>query len=166
MGVADQEEIEVTAVDADRHAQRDPFSQHADLAHLAQGPAHAHGGLARPHLVVVAGEEDQQRIPAELEQATAVRVGDGQEVHETGADGLAELFGAHLAVRGQALGELGEPRDVDEDHRPRDLAVQCLGGVGDPVDDQARQVGREGMGIVDARKGTHTRRRRCHAFDA
>ena len=147
--VADEEEVEAAAVEADVHAQRDRADGGLGPADRAQHPPHHVGRACRPPLVLRAREEEQQRVAAELQQAPAVGVGDVQQVPEGRVHDLVHLLGALLALSGQALGHGREAGDVDERHRPLQLAAERLRLGTEPLD---RDAGDEG-GEVRARLG-------------
>ena len=108
--------------------------------HLFQGPTHLHRRPAGPGRLPVAGEEQQERVTAELDQLTAVARGDPEQGHEAPVDGLGQRLGPDLPVFCQSLRELGETGDVDEGHRSLD----------DPVPTQAADfpVGQKGGEIA------------------
>jgi hypothetical protein len=93
--------------------------------------------------VVVAGEEEQQRVAAELQEAATGLVRDLEQGLEAGPDGVGDLLGADLAVPGQALGHLGEAGDVDEEERAVDGLGQVIGRGGRPVQGQPGDVGQQ-----------------------
>ena len=100
--------------------------------------------------VVVAGEEEQQRVTAELDEGPPVSVGNVEELLKAGIDAFGHLLGTHLPVPGQALGHVGEAGDVAEDHRPFDglpAGDSILGIVrSGPFDGWGREVGEEVLG--------------------
>ena len=139
----DQEHVEEVAVDPDRHPQVHPLTQDVESAGGPQVPPHGEGRTARTRLVLGSREEEEQGVPAELQQLGAIGVGQGQEADEALVDDGSEFLGSDLALFGQSLGELGETRDVDEDQTALDRPVVQLGCGGLPVHDQARQVRHE-----------------------
>ena len=98
--------------------------QHGEATDHAERPAHLNGRQAGPGLVRLAREVDEQRVTAELEQAAAVGHGQVEKRDEAGVDRRGELLGARLPQTGQALGELGEPRNVDERNGALELLVR------------------------------------------
>ncbi len=91
------------------------------------------------------GKEEQQRVATELEQPASVRHSEVEQGDKAAPDGSRELLGTDLPVPGEALGQFGEPRDVDKRHRADLFPVAHIGHGGDPVDDQPREVRRERM---------------------
>ena len=87
------------------------------------------------------GEQEQERVAAELQEAAALAVRDREQLGEAAPDGVGELLGADLPALGQPLRELREARDVDERHGSLDFLIRPVGVVGDPVDDEPGQVG-------------------------
>ena len=136
MRIADEEEVDLTAVNADRHPQRDLACRGEADTHLVQGPLHGQGGGTGPALMFVSAEQEEQRIAPELEQVAAVYVGGREQGAEGVADDLGQLLGTDPALACEALGHLGESRDVDQDHRPLDGAMQFPGCVLVPVPNQ------------------------------
>ena len=122
----------------------------ADRAHRLAGlldqPLHRGRGAARAQLVVVAGEEEEQRVAAELEDVAAVAVGDRDQPLEDAADEQDQLLGAHSALRLEPLGERREARDVERDERARHDREARVGVLAPPVDDELRQVRLEDRG--------------------
>ena len=100
--------------------------------------------------MAVAGEEQEQRVAAELEHVAAVTLGDADQVVEDGRDAADELLGAGLAVDGEPLGERGEAGDVDRDERAVERARARAVGLLAPAADQARDVGGEDRGCCGA----------------
>ena len=97
------------------------------------------------------GEQEQERVAAELQEAAAGSVRDLEQRLEAGADRVGDLLGADLAVAGEPLGHLGEPGDVDEEERPVDDLLGLLGGEERPVDGQAGDVGEQRLvGVLRA----------------
>jgi len=155
--------VEVTRVDADGHPERDLLAQHGQPAHGPQGPAHLDGGPAAAGLVVGSGEVQEEGVTAELQQAATVGHGQVEQGHEARPDGGRELLGTDPAVTGQALGQLGEARDVHEDDGARLDPEPLVGPPGQPLDAQPGEVRGEPPGFGAARHpagGTHTRRLR------
>ena len=112
-----------------------------DPAEGAQGLTHVHCAAGRAPGVVGAGEEEEQGVAAELQEAAGEPVRGGEHLGEAGADDVGELLGADPAPFREPLRECGEPGDVHEDQRAVELAPRPLGIVQDPVDRDARQVG-------------------------
>ena len=139
-GVAHQEEVEVSAVHPDGHAQhhgprrrRDP----ADAPHGGPHPEHRPCGTQR---VVGALEEQRHGISAPLDQVGAIGLGHVQQRREGGVEDVAHLLGADLALAGQAFGQPGEPRDVDEGEGSADAHVSVVRAGRGPREQQLRDV--------------------------
>ena len=137
MGRAHREEMEASRMHALRHSQRDLGTGNFDPADVAQRAAHQDRRAAGARGVTIALEPQKQGIAAELEQAAAVLVGDGQDRLETASDRLGDLFGALAALAREPLGQFRESGDVHEyggavarssigwpDRRP-DVAGEC-----------------------------------------
>ena len=143
MGAAHQEHVEEPAVDPHRHPQGHFVPEHREPTHHAQGAAHLEGGPARPGLVLLPGEQQQQCVATELQKAPTVGVSDVEEGGEALPDGGRQFFGPDLAVLGQGLRQLGEARDINEGDGPVDAQVPTSRGTRHPIDDQSRQIGRQ-----------------------
>ena len=85
------------------------------------------------------GEEQQQRVAAELDQTAAVLIGRGEQLAEHESDDVGDLLGSHPAEPGQPLRHLREARDVDEHHRAVDGLHAQVGLLDDPLDGEPRQ---------------------------
>ena len=129
VGDADEEELDVAGVHAHRHRQREAARRRRHGGGRAQRGAHLDGCVAGLFGVVVAAEEEEQRVAAELQQLAAAGRRDGEHRPEHPVERLDDLLGADPAVPGQPLGERGEARDVGEDQRAVDRAVQRPGGL-------------------------------------
>ncbi len=141
--LADEEEVEDVAVDADVHLQRHRPDRRPRPPQRPQGPAHAVGGIAGTGSVVLPGEEEEQGVATELEQSTPSRVGDVEQALEGPIHHLRDLLGAELALLGEPLGHCGEAGDVDEVERSLEFASSGVGLCAQPVHDDARHVGRQ-----------------------
>ena len=67
----DHEHVERAPVDADRDPQDHPSGRRVQPPGRPQPGPHAHGGMSGTGGVVLAGEQQEQRIPSELEQIAA-----------------------------------------------------------------------------------------------
>src|SRR5206468_649965 len=99
------------------------------------------GGVASSRGVLGPGEEQQQRVSAELQKSATVLVRDGKQPSEGRVQDLGDFLGTDLALLGQALGQLGEPRDVDENEGALDRAGRRVRRFSLPVGKQTRNVG-------------------------
>ena len=68
--------------------------------------------------VVLAPEEQQDGVAAELQQVGMVGIGAPDQLREGGVDDAGYLLGALPAALRERLGEVGEAGDVGEDERP------------------------------------------------
>ena len=93
--------------------------------------------------MLVAGEEQQERVAAELQDVAAVAVRDGDETLEDAADQQDELLGAHAALRLEPLGEAREAGDVGRDERAGHDCEVRVGALALPVKNEPREVGLE-----------------------
>ena len=96
-------------------------------------------GGAGPQQVVLVVEEQQHRVAAELQELAALLRRDAEERVEARVDRLGDVLGALASAAGQALGQLGEAGDVDEDGGSLDDPVVGGGGTHQPSEDGARQ---------------------------
>ena len=139
-GRSDEEEVDVPGVHADRHREGQPSDRGGHGGGLAQGGAHLDGRVAGLLGMVLALEEEEEGVAAELEQLTAPRRGDAQHRPEDPVERLDDLLGADPAPARELLGEGGEAGDVGEDERRVDDAPQRPGGVVVPGERQRRYV--------------------------
>ena len=124
---ADEEQVDVPGVDPHRHLQREAADRRGHGRGLAQRRAHLDRRVTRLLGVVRPREEEQQCVPAELQQLTAPRARDPQHRAEHAVEGLDDLLGADPAPSRQLLGQGGEARHVGEHERPVDDAPQLSG---------------------------------------
>ena len=122
-----EEEVERPRVDAHVHAQRDLARGCVERAELVERAPHAVRRVAGARGMCVALEEEQERIAAELHEAAAVRVRDGEQACERRAHHVGHLFGAARPERCEALRHRGEAGDVDEGERPLERPVPSRG---------------------------------------
>ena len=85
-------------------------------------PLHVRGRVGSARLVALAVEEEQQRVPAELEHVAVVALGDPDQALEDAREQQHELLRARPALRLQPLRERGEAGEVDRDQRPFELS--------------------------------------------
>ena len=111
------------------HAQHDATGAGVQPADVGEARLHAERGAGGALGVIGAGEEEEQRVAAELQQAAAGLVRDLEQRLEAGADRVGHLFGADLAVAGEPLGHLGEAGDVDEEQRAVDRPGRSASGA-------------------------------------
>ena len=138
---ADEEEVKQTGVRTHRHPERHPPHRRRERAHPAQLRPHPVGGRDRAEGMVVALEEQEQRVAPELDQAAAAGVRLGEQCPEGVTDDVRDLLGTDLALPGEALRHLREPRNVHEHHRPVDLAHERVGHRLLPVENEPGQIG-------------------------
>ena len=128
----DQEQVDVATADPHRHRQvQSPDRRHS--RRVAEGTAHRHCRAAARLGMIVAVEQQQQRVAAELEQLTSLLGGDLQHRSEDAAQRVDQFLGSDPATRGQAFGEGGEPRDVGEAERPVEHSPATLGFARHPL---------------------------------
>ena len=109
----EHEQVRAT-VDPHRDAQDDtPAGRDHRPAGLQRG-AHAVCGAAGPLGVIVALEEQEQRVAAELDEIATLAASDTQEGVESGVQDESELLGARPSELGEPFRQLGEARDVGE----------------------------------------------------
>src|SRR3954451_10458 len=132
MRPADMEEVVRPGVDADRHAELEVRAAgQLDPANIPKCTAHPHRRTACVGDVVTVLEQEQQRVAAELDQAAIVGVRDRQQIRETRLDRVGDLLGPLPADLRELLGELREPRDIDEDDGAVDRPPQVVRGRGE-----------------------------------
>ena len=122
VGVADEEELEASGVESGVHLQLNRAGGRLRASDRAQRPTHLERRTRGSGGVVVALVEQQQGVAAELEQASALRVGDREERGEGRVHHLCDFFRARSAEAREPLGHGREPGDVDERERAFDLA--------------------------------------------
>jgi hypothetical protein len=151
--VADEEEVELAAVDADRHAQHHHARRGAHPAdHLQRRPHPVRCprgalGVVRPL------EEQQDGVPAPLHEIGAVVHGLGEQPRERGTEDVAHLLGTDLALAGKALGQPGEAGDVDEGEAAGHTQVPIVRARRRPAEKQPGDVRQQAVDLV--RSGGH-----------
>jgi len=90
--------------------------------------------------VAVPVEQQQDRVPAELQQVAAQGQDGFQHPGEDRLDDVGQLLRAHPAAAGQALAERGEAGDVGEQQRRIELAGPHVRLLGQPARVRRRQV--------------------------
>ena len=139
MRLPDEEELEASGVEAGVHLQLDRRRRTSSVVRSrAASDRISNAARAARDGVIVALVEQQQGVAAELEQAAALCVGDGEQRGEGRVHHLCDFFRAGSAEAGEPLGHRGEPRDVDECERALDLAPLGLGMVAEPFERQPR----------------------------
>ncbi len=137
----DEEELARAGVDAGGHAQVDrPDRAHRRAGRLDE-PLHLGGRVAGARFMLVALEQHQQGVPAELEHVAAVAAGDSDQALEHAADDEDQLLGAGAPLGGESLGEGREAGEVDRDQRSVEPPIELPWVVARPADDERRQVG-------------------------
>ncbi len=144
MGAADQEEVEYACVDADRHPQGDLAGTGDANAHVNQLLLHRTGRGTATESVPITGEEEQQSVPTEFEEAAAEGIGGSKELMKGRGNDAGEFLGPELSMFRQTFGNRGETRDVDKDHRAFETLVQSTGSFLIPLPHHPRQVGLRG----------------------
>ena len=122
---ADEEAAELAAVHPGRHPQLHASRRWSRVDRQPGGAAACRRPRRRALGVRLPGEEHEQRVPAELQKAAAALVRDREELREAPTDDVDHLFGADLAVTGEALRELRETGDVDEEQGTVDHLPAC-----------------------------------------
>ena len=140
MRVADEEEVESVAVNADVHLQMCDACRRLRAADRAQPPPHAEGRAGGPSRMVFPREEQEKSVSAELQQPAAVRVRELQQGRERRVHDVRDLLCACLAQAREPLGHGGEAGDVHERERSVDLDPAAVGVVAEPFE---RQPGNE-----------------------
>ena len=143
VGRTDTAEEKRAAVDPDRHQEVDTSDRGGNRPRLAQGGAHGDRPLRGHGGVVVAGEGQEQGVPAELQERSALGVRDLEHPGEHEVQDFGEFFGADATAPGQPFGQGREPRDVDEAAGGLQRSPAVAGWVEVPLQDEARDVGRE-----------------------
>ncbi len=138
MDAADEEEVERAAVHPDRHLQPHRSRRRRASAHAGERVLHAEGRGTRALRVAVAAEEQQDRVPSELEQVGVLGVGGADQLAERRVDDARDLLGSLAAAPGERLGQLGEAGDVGEDERAVEAARPLVRRLAQPVDRDAR----------------------------
>ena len=130
--------MEQPGVDTGRHAELHPRARDLEAARSPELLAHRDRGAAGPCFVTGPGEQQQERVAAELQEAPALGVRDREQLGEAAPDAVGEVLGTDLSALGQPLREIREARDVDERDGSLDLLIRPVDVVGDPVDDEPR----------------------------
>ncbi len=138
--VADEEELESSAVDSDRHPQGHLSGRGVGVAHVPQNPSHPVGGSHGAHRVVVAPEEQQYRVTAPLDEVRAVRASGDEQRTERRVEDVTELLRTGPSAARESLGQLREPGDVEECERAVDGPMALLRVPTQPLDGELRYI--------------------------
>ncbi len=130
---ADEEEVERSRVDADRHAEPNGPGRRRESPHPGQRVLHAQGGRGCALLVALAAAEQQDGIPAELQEVGVVRVRCADQLGKGSVENAGDLLRAFAPAFRELLGELGEARDIGEDERALERLGLGFGRVAQPV---------------------------------
>ena len=130
--------MERAAVDADRHLEPDGAGRGRVPPHAGEALLHPDRRRARAPRVVLAAEQQQHRVAAELQQVGVLGVGAPDQLAERRIDHAGDLLGALAPALRERLGEVGEAGDVGEDERPLEALGTCGGRVAQPVDRESR----------------------------
>ena len=136
------------AVDSDRHPQVQTAGGELGPLGVTQCRAHRHCSVDGAHLVVGSGEEQEERVTTELEQAASLLGGDGEHAGKDVVQDLGQLLGSNPTASRETLGQGREAGDVDEAQRGVDLAPQPPGRAEIPFD---RRSGQERVEVADYR---------------
>ena len=90
--------------------------------------------------MVVAFEQQQQRVAAELHQAAPRRIRGREQVAEAGTQRLGEFFCSLMPALGQPFRQRREAGDVDEDERCVDLTPGAIRLFSRPGKGEAGEV--------------------------
>ena len=91
---ADEEEVERARVHADRHPQPHRTGRGRAPSHARKRLLHADRGCGRALRVILAAEEQQDGVAAELQQVGLLRVGAPDQLAERGVDDACDLLRA------------------------------------------------------------------------
>ena len=138
MRLPDEEELKASGVEAGVHFQLNRAGGRLRSSDRSQRRPHLECRTRRSRGVIVTLVEQQQGVAAELEQATALCIGHGEQGGEGRVHHLRDFLGAGSTEAGKPLGHCGESRDVDERERALDLAPLGLGMVAEPFERQPR----------------------------
>ena len=144
---ADEEEVELARMDADRHLQTDGPGRGGAPPHPRQRVLHSHCCRGRAQRMILAAEEQQNGVAAELEQVGMVRVGLPDQLGEGGVDHTGDLLGALAPALRERLGQIREAGDIGEHERSREALRLLAGRLAQPVDgdprhERAQRIGR------------------------
>ncbi len=115
-------------------------TERGHLGRFAQRAAHLDGGTCGAACVIVAVEEQQQRVAAELQQHAAVIVRDLDHRREYAAERFDEFLAARTAAQRQSLRKSGESGYVCEAQRSVDDAPCTVGFLQRPFDGEFGNV--------------------------
>jgi hypothetical protein len=125
------------------HRELQPADGGGNLRRLAEGATHLHRRARRAHGVALALEQEEERVPAELEQHPVALPGALDHGTEHAAQGLDQLLPARTAPLGESLSERREARDVRKAERPVDGPPEALRRVDRPFDRDLGDVSAE-----------------------
>ena len=153
--------MERPRVHADRHLESYGPRRGREAAHPGQGVLHPESRSGRPVRVVLAPEEQEHGIAAELEQVGVVGIGRLDQLREGGVEYDGDLLRTFTAPLRELLGQLGEARDVGKDERALERAGKGRRGLAQPV---GREPGNEGTERVVRRSAPRSRRGARHSL--
>ena len=159
MDAADEEEVERAGVHPDRHLESDGPGRGREATHPGQGVLHPESRGGRSVRVILAPEEQEHGISAELEQIGVVGIGRLDQLREGGVEHDGDLLRTFTAPLRELLGQLGESRDVGKDERALECAREGRRRLAQPV---SREPGNEGTERVVRRSAPRFRRGARH----
>ncbi len=154
MRLSDEEELEVAAVESRVHLQLNRSGRRPRTADRPERPAHLECGARGALSVTLSVVEQQQCVAAELEQATALRVGNAEKRGERRIHHLRDFLRSLSSQAREALRHRGEAGDVDEGDGSLDLSPGRCGLVSEPLERQTRNERDE----IGRRRGERVRR--------
>ena len=140
--------------DGDAEPHRSPV---ALLYRFGDEGTHAVRSSACTDRIVLTREQDEQRVPTELDDVAALPVADADHGVEARVEQVGQLFGTPSAHGRELLGQAREPRDVGGHERPGDQARRLvLDGLRSTLPPGGARTGRSAPGSAsEGRLGWH-----------
>jgi hypothetical protein len=151
-GISRQYQVNGTCLHTGGSAQLDPADRGGGASDLGKSPVHAQRSPSGAATMVWTIEEQQQRVTAPLEKVGALVLGTHEQLAEDGVEQVAQLLSAFPAPSSQALGEWGEPGDVEQQQASIDDSVGRAWLSSGPSGQQPRHVRRRCQALSERRR--------------
>ena len=145
VAVSHEQQVHVAGLEPDGHREAHPPAPGAEPPERPERREQPLGAARSAARVPVAGEQEQKRVATELDEIATGLGRHGQQPAEDVVEDVGKLLRADLALPSEPLGQRREAGDVGEQDRPVDGAPAGIRVGRQPVERNAREVGREGV---------------------
>jgi hypothetical protein len=121
--ISRQYQVDWTRLHAGRRSELHPADGGLCATYLGKCAVHPQRCPGGPAAMVLAIEQQQQRVTAPLEKVTALALGIDQQLAENSVKEVAQFLGAFSASASQPLSEWGKAGDVELQQAAVDHAV-------------------------------------------